>query len=302
MPAEKFSPTIVGDRVEFYFSGLAGERLNRNVMKEENPKDNDRLYDAAWGDFLRDVHARVSRQLVASGLLNLEDADRLVFANHSIIFQNDTQDYPQQWPHVDVLVGGQVVVALSDDVPSTCVYTGEYDTAADVPSGTDREASRLEQDPWNRFVRDSVATVAGRSRLYLQSQMMSSPAPMMRGDFSVLTGPTIHAGPSTVAGKERIILFFSFNFGGGVVYNSNAQYGPTNAANEFNNAELIVDKIMEYEDYNPLQFWKPTAGAEHASSLYKALEKYVIDESTTRIEPSQRAEAVERAREATEES
>ena len=85
-------------------------------------------------------------------------------------------------------------------------------------------------------------------------------APLMRGggslrtgEFSVLVGPVLHAGPACAT--RRRVLFFTFNTRGGARYNSDSQYGPTNSALWLNSAELVVHRFRDWASSDPTQYW-----------------------------------------------
>jgi len=284
---QHLAPTIAGERTEFYLDGR-GAQLRDLVMAEPNPRDLDargrpRPYGVAWHEYVALVQERVrSRLLHASPFALPRDlVDRLEFDSTSLIVHFADRAYPAQWPHFDVLSGGQVVVALTDDTPSTSVYDGPYDTEADLapddaPTPDERRMRDREDalpaplgTTWQKL-RDAVATVVTRSRAFIEAHMRGSERLLRRGEFSVLTGPVMHAGPATPAGHGRIVMFFTFREPGGARYDMNEQYGPTNAALLFNSARLIVHKFQEYLDYDPAQFWAP-ADEEDETGVYAAL-------------------------------
>ena len=286
------APTIAGERTEYYIDGR-GARLRNLVMATPNPNDPDprgglRPYRVAWGEFITLLHERVRSRLMHAAPFGMPRAlvERLQFDSASLIVQSAEVDSPAQWPHFDVLSGGQVVVALTDDVPSTAVYAGPLDSEAslapaDAPTAAELHVRRGEEAAspppqgmtW-QAVRDATATAATRSRAFIQARMRSADRLLRRGEFSMLTGPVMHAGPATSQGRGRIVLFFTFREPGGATYDMNEQYGPTNVAVLFNSAHLIVRKFVEYLDFNPAQFWAPRTDDEAETGVYTAMKGY----------------------------
>ena len=82
--------------------------------------------------------------------------------------------------------------------------------------------------------------------------MRSLDALLRTGEFTLLTGPVVHAGPA--ARGRRMMLFFSFHLAGGEPYNSRRQYGPTTSAVAFNSARLIVRQFRAWARFDPSQY------------------------------------------------
>lgn len=124
--------------------------------------------------------------------------ESLEFKSHSLICSGPDDASPAQWPHFDVLEGAQVVLACSPGVASTLVYRGDYAAAADVPATITPTELRLRNEEEAVVDLNVVATVVARTRSELASLMTpASDRPLRPGEFSLLVGPVLHAGPAT---------------------------------------------------------------------------------------------------------
>lgn len=272
---------IVAKRTEVYLDGSEGRRLLAAVRASPNPNDTEgggvRTYANVLDRLFAQTQSSVRQRLLAPPFnLSGATAGALRFNSWSLIVQEPGVDTPPQWPHFDILDGGQGVVALQDDLTPTLVYpsVGEegrralYLNAASVSGHcTPRELQVLREAearsfPANEVIRNLIATNAAVDRNQLERMMVpASPDNLNMFDFSLLVGPVLHAGPplieSTLATppRGRAVLFFAFNLPGHPKYNTDKQYGPVHTAIEFNSAERIVEMCDQYSDYDPLQFF-----------------------------------------------
>lgn len=142
-----------------------------------------------WNKFIKLVEDSIVENLRGSPFNVPDDIiEKIRFSGHSLIMHTAGVVYKEQWPHFDVLRGGQAVVILSDNSPSTRVYAGQYDTSVDVqksaygPTPKElavRAAEEAQHPPpqngmtWDQL-RDTIATTVTRDRAEIARNMISS--------------------------------------------------------------------------------------------------------------------------------
>ena len=256
------APTIVGGRTEYYLDGEHGRSLLQRALTKPNTLVPGETLGPAWAAWRGLLESRVREELARQGV-----DEPVEFSGYSLIVQPEGSS--QQWLHADMLNGGQGVVALQDNAPSTLVYAGPYYAAADA----DRHLS-----PTERSVRDGESTTTQGLPRQLFLDAVATPAllevdaptesvTLQRGEFSLLTGPVVHAGPGYEG--RRMVLFFTFNRIGGAKYDTNEQYGPVNCAIQLNSAELIAATLAKWAAYNPFQFMEKQESSKKDKKLGK---------------------------------
>ena len=248
-----------GNRVQFHLDETpSGQALLQRVLNRRNPNDQGRLYGAVWGNLMDSLRLKIGDMLCTPKFgLTAPQASAMVFETCAIIKQDARM--MAQAPHVDFLKGVQCVVACSNGVKPTLVYTGDYMTTADMmainpPTHSQRESAMYLHgldDP--EEVQQCFATLACKPRVYMDPHMQpSAPRDLRPGEFSCLCGPIIHAGPSTPAGVEpRIVMFLTAKFPTDPSYDPDSQITAPHAALSVRSARMAVRRALEYPEYEP---------------------------------------------------
>lgn len=239
--------TISGERSEFYISTPE----NRNnypsshlgvMFFEKMPHDQ----KVAWRNF--EVAAKISavRLMEREGIIN---ARQMKFSAFSIIQQ--PADSPQQPHHIDHRFGAQFVVAITDNIPSTLYLPFEpepYPLAAEVDAAykttpvelTERKRARKGQED----LIEDIAPVLRWSRWETQSKLVKAADILRTGEFTMLYGPVVHAGPAS--NTKRTIVFFTCSPPDAPDYDPNVQYDPVSGSAFFNNANIMLCRAVEW--------------------------------------------------------
>ncbi len=240
---------IAGSRTEFYLDGRKGGPFLQRVLDTANPREPGRTFQSAWTAFRQLVENKTTAALARLGV-----TEAVEFSGYSLIVQEDAAAQP---PHTDMLNGGQCVVVLQDGAPSTLVYNGRYASLAQAEqrvTSTERAIRNKEyKKAFQGLGRDDFLGAVATAAVIPRAEVRMRSTTLNTGEFSLLTGPVIHAAPAYEG--FRMVLFFTFNVVGGQKYDTDTQFGPVSAAQALNSAELVVERFREYDpEFNFARF------------------------------------------------
>ena len=247
-----------GKRPQYHLDESAeGTRLLHRVLDKANPDDHNRRYRVVWGELIAALRGAVAAQLRGPPFHFTEAFARdLQFSGCSLIVQDADESASPQAPHTDFAGGLQCIMACTEGAVPTSVYTGAYG----IPNHDAMRRSAAERQlheanvALSHAAEEGLATLAATPRAHLLASMRpAAERALRRGEFCTMWGPVIHAGPAIPRGTRRIVLFITAHPAGAPPYDINEQHSPANAALTVRSAELAVERVLEYSDFDLTQ-------------------------------------------------